>query len=398
MRASGRNAGLRGSGSALLALVAAAAMLVSSCTSWKSVARSEGWTLYAKRELPKDEERSYAHAIEPALDAVSGAFGPFAKRVSLYVWDGDASESAKANGSVKLDDSANAVQDVPGIGPARVRAFHAKTRGLFGPSSGVYLGAPETGTVVHELVHARLAEEAQSLPLWLEEGLACLMGDGYRAGDRWVMDGLSCWPLRELAEARLDERELARLLSLTADAASDVRQNVLAHFVGWAIVFDLYRESGTLDWRAWIARYGHGIAPAEAAERLRRTLAPATLDAWLARLGDAKPEVRIATAKGLWKLRSPAAVEAMLDRLEKEDDVLARVVLALNVLASAGEMRLPEDLQRRMWRQAWPALRKAKVDDASQQEAIERLTASFRWGSRQSPQGPLEALREYWAE
>jgi hypothetical protein len=31
---------------------------------------------------------------------------------------------------------------------------------------------------VHELVHARVSEENAKLPLWFEEGLASLFGDG----------------------------------------------------------------------------------------------------------------------------------------------------------------------------------------------------------------------------
>lgn len=373
-----------------------AACLSTGCATWQTAVRSEPWTLYARRELPPAEQQEYRRAIEPAHAAVSALFGPFANRVALYVWEGGA---ADAPSSAQLDENVGGViQEVPGIGPARVRAFHARTSGLFGANSGIYLGAPETGTIAHEFVHARIAEENTTLPLWLEEGLANIAGDGFQDGDRWIVDGLSCWPVRELTEARISDQELVELLALSSEDTSDVRSNVLAHFVGWAIVFDLYRESGTFAWREWSDRYRGGIAPGEARERLQRSLLPSTLETWLQRLADPERAVRIATAKGLWKLRSLIAVEALLDRLEDEEDPLVRIAFAINVLASAGEMRLPDDLQRRMWRHAWPVLRRAKLEDAGEQRAVDQLAQSFRWSSRQSPREPLEKLKRYWAE
>ena len=378
-----------------LALCVVLASSLASCASWRTIERSNNWTLYAENEIDPAQRQQYTQAIAPAIDCIAREFGPFQRRVSLYVWDGRANDAS--SGQIH-EVASGAVQDVPGIGPARVRAFHARGNSLFGPTSGIYLGAPEVGTIAHELVHAKLAEEPGTLPLWLEEGLACFMGDGYLDGERWVVDGLACWPLRELSEARLDDRELARLVSLSAEDQADVRQNVLAHFVGWAIVFDLYREHGTFDWRAWLARYGQHIELAEARTRLERTLAPEALTQWLTRLADKKPAVRIATAKGLWKLRSLTAIEALLTQLDREQDPLVQIVLSINVLAAAGEMRLPGGLQQRMWRTVWPKLRRAKLDDAREQAAIDQLFASFRWGSRQNASTPLEELRTYWAE
>lgn len=375
------------------------ALVLASCTSWRAQVRNEEWTLYAKRALAAEEARRYESTIAPAHATVASMLGPFEHRVDLYVWEEGDGEPANATSSIQLHEGdVGAVQDVPGIGPARVRAFHARSDTFFGPESGIYLGAPDTGTAAHELVHARISEEDLALPLWLEEGLANVLGDGYQDGERWIVDGLACWPIRELVEARISDAELATLLRLSADDASDVRENVLAHFVGWAIVFDLYREAGKLDWRAWVARYAKGIDPAEARERMQRSIGPEALESWLKRLADPAPAVRIATAKGLWKLRSLVAVEALLDQLDVEKDPLARVALAINLLASAGEMRLPEDLQRRMWRQAWPAMRRAKLADPRDQRAVEELFGTFRWGSRSNARAPLDQLRRYWAE
>lgn len=379
--------------------LALAALALAGCASWKPQLAREAWTLHAQRTLADEELQRYEGATAPAFAAVSERFGAFRRPVSLYLWeDSDARVLGSSNSSQIHETGLGAVQEVPGIGLARVRAFHSRTNTFFGPRSGIYLGAPEAGTVAHEFVHARMADEGLELPLWLEEGLANFVGDGYLDGDRWVVDGLACWPMRELAEARISDRELASLLALTAEDASDARENVLAHFVGWAIVFDLQREEGGLRWREWTARYSNGIAPSEARMRMERTLAPATLEAWMKRLADPAPSVRIATAKGVWKLRSLVAVEALIDQLEVEKDPLARVALAINLLASAGEMRLPESLQRRMWRLAWPTMRRAKLADPREQKAVDELFASFRWGSRGSASGPLEVLRRYWAE
>jgi len=373
---------------ALLALVSAA------CSSWQPFARGETWTLVAERALPDAEVQAYRAAIEPAIASATELLGPLEQRVTIHVWDGE----APAGPGQVYEGEGGPVQVVPGIGPARVRAFHARGSNWFGPDAGVYLSAPETGTIAHELVHARMAEESGSLPLWLEEGLASIVGDGYLDGARWVVDGLACWPLRELTEARIEDTELARLLALSAEDQSDVRENVLAHFVGWAIVFDLYREAGRLDWQAWIARYAAHIDLAEARQRLDRTLEAKTVESWLVRLDDPAPAVRIATAKGLWKLRSLRAVEGMLARLAKEEDPLVRIVLSLNVLACAGEMNLPDEIEDRMWRRVWPTLRRAKLEDPRESKALEQIVTGFRWGSRQSSRAALDALRAYWAE
>jgi len=259
------------------------------------------------------------------------------------------------------------------------------------------LSAPEAGTAAHELVHARFAEEDYDLPLWLEEGIACFIGDGFLAGDQWVVDGLSCWPLYELGKQPLSDAELTHLLRLHAKDEVDARDNVLVHFVGWAIVFDLYREHGRLDTEAWRVRYTHELTLAEARTRLSRTIDPETALTWLGRLDDPRPEVRLAAAKGVWKLRSQPVVSRLLDALRKEDDATVQVGLSINVLAAAGEMRLPRSMERRMWSLSWPALRSAKLEDPAEQAAIAELMRSF-WSGGRSSQPPLQALKRFWAE
>ncbi len=386
--------------SASRASVRVSALLLSlglcSCAAWRPLATYDGWTLYAEpgREV---DPRPFAAVVVPAMAAVQEALGPFEGPVRVHAWSGAAGPETSGADVIHEGDG-GPVQDVPGIGPARVRAYHARGDGLFGSPAGIFLAAPECGTVAHELVHARAAEEHLDLPLWLEEGVACLLGDGFQDGQRWIVDGFSCWPLRELQTQEISDADLARILSLRAGDHSSARENVLAHFVGWAIAFDLYREEGRIDWRGWRSRFGKGIAPAEARSRLARTIAPETALAWMARLRDPRREIRLATAKGVWKLRSAAIASALLDALEEERDPEVRVGLAINLLACAGEVRLPDLLTGRLWRDVWPALKHASLADPVEQAAEQDLLHSFRFRAGGSAQEPLQALRRFWAE
>lgn len=370
------------------ALAIAAALCASSCASWKPVEHFEGWTLYGEkgREVAASE---FAAAFSPAHAAVERTFGPFEGPVRVHVLQDD-----QDAGGGDLD----AVHDVPGIGSARVRAYHARGDALFGSPAGIYSTVADAGTAVHEFAHARFAEVAPHLPLWFEEGLACFVGDGFLAGDRWVIDGLACWPLRELRDLTLDDAELARLLAMRPSEDEDVRENVLVHFVGWAIVFDLHRESGAFDWRAWAEHEAPTMSVAEARERITRTLSESTEMEWLERLSDDDPAVRIAAAKGMWKLRSRKVVETLLDALENEEDPETRVALAINVLAAAGEMRLSGRLSGRMWRACWPVVKNGELADPAENAALEELHRSFRWRGGVDSQRALDGLKRFWAE
>jgi len=375
---------------------ASIAIALSSCSSWRTVGRYDGWTLYGEKGKEVDTTRFEA-AIGPAKSAVEEILGPFENAIRVHVWSGEAGPET-SGAHVILDGEGGPVQDVPGIGPARVRAYHARGDDLFGPPSGIFLAAPECGTAAHELVHARAAEQDLELPLWLEEGVACLIGDGFLDGKRWIVDGLSCWPLRELQTQTVSDADLERILSLGASDPSSPRENVLAHFVGWAITFDLYRQEGQIDWSGWGVRYGKGISVVEARTRIERTLDPATALAWMDRLEDPRREIRLATAKGVWKLRSTEIATALLEALEAEEDPEVRVGFAINLLACAGEARLPDVLTGRLWRAAWPALRRAPLTDPEESQAARDLMRSFRFRSNRSSQEPLLGLRRFWAE
>lgn len=367
--------------------------LVPGCSTWRVQERHERWTLHSEKGATVDAG-AYHAAFEPAFPLVERHLGPFRGRVDVYVWSGAIAE--RAGGELPAESAL--VEEVPGIGPARVRAFHARGDGPFGHPTGIFVESPEPGTAVHELVHARLAEDHRRSPLWLEEGLACVLGDGYLDGATWVVDGLACWPWRALREQRLDDGQLAGLLAISAEERTSARDNVLVHFVGWAIVFDLYREAGGIDWEGWSERYARSIGVAEARERIERTLSSETLAAWLERLRDPRPEVRLATAKGLWKLRSEDAVRALIGALEDEEEPRVRIGLAVNALAAAGEVRLPRPAVDRLWRAVWPTLRRSKVGDPADREATSELLRSIRYGGGRRSQPALAKLEHYWSE
>ena len=67
-------------------------------------------------------------------------------------------------------------------------------------------------------------------------------------------------------------------------------------------------------------------------------------------------------------------------------------------LACAGEARLPDVMTGRLWRAAWPALRRAPLADPAESQAARDLMRSFRFRSNQSSQEPLLGLRRFWAE
>jgi hypothetical protein len=388
----------------LVAALFLAAPLITGCASWRPVERYEGWTLYVQDGAGVDPD-VFRTTFEPALEAVEACLGPFEGHVDVHAWEGGVQPDGAQRGEIRHGEE-DIVQDVPGIGPAKVRAFHSRGGGGPFSPSGIFLGTSDTGTAVHELVHARIAEERDAPPMWLEEGLAMLLGDGFFTGEEWVVDGLSYWPLRELREARLSNAEIARLLAIRAQTDLDMRDNVLVHFVGWAIAFDLYRETNAhlqenVDWREWLTRLQNETT-SETIHRLHRTIEAGTEDVWMQRLDHADANVRMAAAKGLWKLRSRDVIERMLDRIEQEEDDTVRVGLAVNLLAGAGEVRMGRSTWRRTWRAVMPVLSEAKMENAAEERAIRDLYAWYRsWRGRRGrtrPSESMEVLARFWEE
>jgi hypothetical protein len=391
----------RTGGLLILALAPALALGLGGCASWKPALTARSWTLYVKPGSAVDLARLHA-SLEPAFAAVEERMGPFERRVRVHAWDGDLEPQTGLPDAPGA--GAGEMQEVPGIGPARVRAFHVRASPRPFSASGVFLGTADTGTAVHELVHARLAEQGASVPLWFEEGLASLYGDGVLFEGRWTIDGLACWPLRELRALEIPDAELGRLLALDARDRYDARENLLVHFVGWAIVFELQREAPGADWRAWHRAFGE-LAAREgqlgAARRLlERATAPQTEAEWLARLADPDPARRLAAAKGLWKLRSPTAVDRLLEALREETHREVRVGMALNALLSTSELRLGYGRWRRLASLAFPALRDPGVEDPAEREAALALSSALRGrrGSQGRSQAAFDALTRLWEE
>jgi hypothetical protein len=385
-------------GSTSRRVLGALALLLAGCSTWHVAEEYEGWSLYVKSSETV-ASADFVAALRPAFEAVEQHLGPFEANVKVHAWHGGVEMQDGAKGRITTAGDGT-ISDVPGIGPARVRAFHARGDGsLFSPS-GVFVGTTDAGTAVHELVHARLAEHHQELPLWFEEGFAMVMGDGTLREGRWVVDGLACWPWRELREQELDDAQLARLLVVTSGQSHSVRDNVLVHFVGWAIVFDLYREVGELDWRKLLAHFrAGGAALVEARRRLDRSLADETPTKWLERLADPDPGRRLAAARGTWKLHSRDIQGVLLRALRDEQDPEVQASLAVNALATAGQVSVGRRQSGWMWRAIFPVLRLTELEDAEETSALRTLYRAYRYGnSRYDTQAALERLGRFWED
>ncbi len=365
-------------------------VLASGCaTPWRTLHEGDGWTLLVQ-DAAEVEIHRYEEAFHAGRAAVEDRFGAFEGHVRVFAWTGGVRMDDGTRGTIEHGE--DLVQDVPGIGPARVRAFHARGSDFFGDRSGVFLGQADAGTAVHELVHARLAEFPTRLPLWFEEGLAMVLGDGDLIDGVWQVDGLACWPLRELAEESLNDAQLRLLLSLKAGDAHDLRTNVLVHFLGWAVVFDLYRESGSLDWERWRQTYANGISVDEVRRRMNRTLDPDCPKEWLERLSDPNRGVRLACTKGIWKLRSRAVASQLIAALRTEEDPDVAASLTVNLLATAGEVEIGRRNWWRMWRIVSRVLRDPKVEDETERKALRTLYEYYRY--QQNTDRSKQALKD----
>ena len=371
--------------------------VASGCSSWRRVETREQWTLYAKDGESLDVV-PFERALAPAFVAVQQKLGPFEDRVRVHAWDDRDDEHDTPRMS---EHGVERVEDVPGIGKARVRAYHV-TGGttMFSPT-GVFLGTAEVGTVVHELVHARLAELPQRVPLWFEEGLASLWGDGALYDGEWIIDGFACWPARVLREEEVSDEELLRVMQLTASQEYSARDNLLVHFIGWALVFDLARELPDAGWEGWLKHFSADAQRRSlllaTRDRIARATSPQAIGQWLERLEDPSPGVRLAAAKGMWKLRSQAAVDAMIAALAHETNVQVRLSLGLNAMLAVGEMRVSRRTWRDLWRNVVPRLGELDVEDGAERGALKQFLGGMRGRGGNTQQG-LDGLARYWEE
>lgn len=382
----------------LRAALGSVLLLAAGCNAWEPAVESTGWSLYVQSgETISIEE--FHDAIQPAYEAVERYLGPFSGRVRVHAWNGGVEMEGGNRGEI-TNDASETIENIPGIGPARVRAFHA--RGGGGPldESGVFLGTAKVGITVHELVHAHLVDVSPELPLWFEEGLAMILGDGAMYEGEWIVDGLVCWPWAELRQEELTDEDLAQLLRVRSGDDHTIRDNILVHFVGWAIVFDLYRELGRFDWRLLLERFRE--APdelAEARRRIEHTLASTTPIQWLERLGDPEPATRLAAVRGTWKLQSRSVRFIQIERIRKENNTQIKASLAVNVLATNGTRDLSGEERDELWRSVLPVLRNLELADAEETAALRALYRSYRdEQSRHDTKAALGLLTRFWEE
>ena len=375
----------------------ALSLAIASCTSWRPAAELDGWTLYVEDGSEVDISL-YSSAFDVAFEAVEESLGPFTRNVSVHAIAGSVDLSSGNRGTIT--EEVDAVEYVEGIGATLIPAFHARGGGgLFEPS-GIFVARPAVGTAVHELVHARVAELKLSLPLWFEEGLATVLGDGILRDDRWVMDGFSFWPWVELRADPPTDEELLELLSISAQEDHGIRENVLVHFVGWAIVFDCFRESGVVEWELWLDDFLEADdRHAWARARLNRTLEESTMLDWMSRIKDPDPAVRLAAARGSWKPGDERVVTLLLSQLEAEEDDEVKVCLVVNAMASMGRGEISSRVERKLWSSSLRALRYVELPDPEEEEAARDLFRSYvRWGRRRSRQRAFDRLERYWGE
>lgn len=357
--------------------------------SWHTVAEADGWSLHARQDPELDVE-AWSVGIEPSRRAVEDWLGPFEDSVKVHVLEGPVHLGEDGRSVVH---AAEASQTVAGVGPTTVRGYHAREAG----ASGIYVRTAEPSTLVHELVHARMEELGAEVPLWFEEGVASLLADGMLVEGYWVRDGFCAWPWARLRAHRPSGLELEALLTRTSSTAESVRENVLAHLLGWALVFDLWRESQSDDWRDWYEEFDWNDPLRDAQRRLTRVLSPEVPAAWLrARLASPQKGVRLASLKGSWKVLGPSTAATLAAALETETDAEVRAALAINLLA-AGEALGPDEVRLHASTLAVTALSEVRLADPVEAAAARDLVLAVEGGLRDSDRA-LEGLRRFWEE
>ena len=373
------------------------ALGLTSCAAWQAAAEFEGWTLYVEDGAEVDVDR-YSSTFDVAFESVEASFGPFTESVAVHAITGSVALASGNRGAITGEE--NAIEYVEGIGATLVPAFHARGGGgLFEPS-GIFVAKPAVGTAVHELVHARVAELDLDLPLWFEEGIATILGDGIERDGRWVTDGFSFWPWLELRADPPTDQELRELLTISAKESHSIRDNVLVHFIGWAILFDCLRECDGFEWQLWLNDYLNSEDRFSwARTRLDRTLEESTMLDWMLRIEEESPATRLATARGCWKLGDERVVKILLDQLEIEEDDEVKVCLVVNAMASMERGDVSSRTERRLWSSGLGALRDVELPVEAEDEAVRELFRSYvRWGRRRSRQRSFDRLERYWGE
>lgn len=389
--------GRGGEGGVRVALLLLFALLAS-CVSWEHDTSGEGWNLYVR---PGDgvDAGPYRALLDPAVAAVEAELGPFQRPVRVHAWHGGVDLTSGTRGVIADGDEAGVVESK--LGTARVRAFHVRGD-PFGPG-GIFLGEPSPGSAVHELVHARFAE-LPDVPLWFEEGLAMFLGDGElvvpaEGTPYWVRDGLCAWPRAMLRDARPTDAELDAVLALRSGVDHTIEENLLVHFVGWALVFDLQREDPEGTWWDWLQTFERD--PSTADERVARSLDRGTQLVWLNDgLTHPEPGVRMATARGQWRGASSPSLQLLSSALRHEQDPEVRATLAINLLAAAGQGRFAGMGRWNGLRLPLAVLEDLEFGTERDRSAARRLVTAFlgRGGSTAVIEAAFLDLEPYWQE
>lgn len=363
------------------------------CAAWRTLAAYGSSPVFAAAPTDLTVVTEPVH-LGAARAAVESWLGPFQGPVEIHLSLEPAQLSADGRKIVYGANSKSTGARREGL---EVRGYHLSRRGPTG-GSGIFLHDPRPGTLIHEMVHARLAEESEDLPLWFEEGIACLLSDGLLFGGHWVRDGFSSWPWAELRQHRPSGIELAEILELKPQSTSSVQDNLLAHFVGWALVFDLWRETQSDDWRRWQTAFNWDHPLQDAERRLNRVLGPGTPARWLrARLASPITSVRLAALRGTWKLESSDVMAVLLGALELERDSEVRVALAVNILASVEAGTPPLATRLKIHEAARKALVRSSLPDPLEALAVQELVLALD-DERRDATLVLKRLRRFWDE
>ena len=389
----------RAGGGIRLLLLLAISTLASCVAGWQEVAAQEDWRLYVRPGAGVDVD-AYEALLGPAMEAVEAELGPFDSPVRVHAFTGGVQLKDGSSGRIVEGEDAGRIESE--VGTARVRAYHVRDD-PFG-AGGAFLGEASPGSAVHELVHARFAELNTDLPLWFEEGVAMLLADGVLeegpAGARWVRDGLCAWPLSRLRDLELDDERLMSLLELRPTDGHAIEENLLVHFLGWAMVFDLYRTNPEGTWQDWLAVHEADPSLATVRARLARSIDRDVLLLWLhQRLASGDAAVRRGAVLGTWRMASSADLQFLSSNLRREEDEATRATLAINILAAAGEGRYPGMGRWNGLRLPLAVLADLDLADPAEASAARALHAAYLDGaSRDDISAAFTVLEGYWQE
>ncbi|MFT4709058.1 MAG: hypothetical protein ACI8Q9_000175, partial [Planctomycetota bacterium] len=197
---------------------------------------------------------------------------------------------------------------------------------------------------------------------------------------------------------QITDAELLDLLAIRVSDSHSVEDNLMVHFVGWALVFDLYREDPTGSWRNWLARMEAN--PEDARMRLNRSIDEDGVRQWLkTRFDDENPAVRQAAARGVWRIGDALSLQLLSSALRKEQDMAVVATLTINILAAAGEGRFAGMGRWNGLRLPLMKLREEPFEDATERWASRRLLAGYQgYAGSEAIREAFEILSSYWQE